>query len=108
VNAATCPYCGGDIRFTAPPKMGEPVLCPVCKIAAVVVWLSPIVLEDASQMLAEVGRSAEYNRSKQRGRRHSGPELDEDRDDSGFGRKRRGFEDRGRRQGNRSGRYYED
>ncbi len=108
MNVATCPYCGGDIRFTAPPKMGEPIVCPVCKIPAVVVWLSPIVLEDASQMLAEVGRSAEYNRSKQRGRRQYGAKMDEDRDDSGFGRKRRGHDNRRKRQGNRSGRYDDD
>lgn len=107
MNEATCPYCGGDIRFTAPPKMGETVVCPVCKIPAVVVWLSPVVLEDASQMLAEVGRSAEYNRSKRRGRRQFGPKMDEDRDD-GFGRKRRGHDYRRKRQGNWSGGYDDD
>jgi hypothetical protein len=88
--------------------MGELVFCPVCKISAVVVWLSPIVLEDASQMYAESERSVTYNRSKARSRHRSSRDLDEDRDDFGFGRKRRGFDSDRKRQGNRTSRYYED
>ena len=108
MNTATCPYCGGDVRFTTPPKMGELTFCPVCKMSAVVVELSPVVLEDASQMYAESERSVAYNRSKARSRHRPSHDLDEDRDDLGLGRKRRGFEDRRGRQGSRSSRFYDD
>ena len=108
MNIATCPYCGGDIRFTATPRMGETVLCPVCRMAAIVVWLSPVVLEDTSQMAAEAGRPAEFGRTRERSRRRSGQELDDDRDDLAYGRKRRVAEAQRRRQGNRSGWYYDE
>ncbi len=108
MNIATCPYCGEDVRFSVPPKMGEPAFCPTCKMAAVVVWLAPVVLEDAIHMQAEAERSGGFGRSGHRDRRGPRRERVEDREDSSFGRKRRGADDRRRRPGKRAGWYDDD
>ena len=42
---AECPSCDSHIPVGRPAKMGQIVVCPVCKEQLQVVWLNPVELD---------------------------------------------------------------